>query len=89
MPEVIILRPRNRVYEFDLKKGEQTSSWIGWDKKTTTHLHFFEVDNDKYEVLYKNGDRVRVWEGEHMPKTPDDEFKIIAIEDTIVLIVVD
>ena len=89
LPEVIILTPRKRAYEFQLKKGEQTSSWIAWDEKTTTHLHFFEVDNDKYEVHYKNGDSVRVWAGEHVPKTPDDQFKIVAIEDTTVLIVVD
>ena len=89
LPEVIILTPRKRAYEFHLQKGEQTGSWIAWDENTTTHLHFYEVNNDKYEVHYKNGDRVRVWAGEHMPKTPDDQFKIIGIEDTTVLIVVD
>ncbi|MGC1455707.1 MAG: hypothetical protein WA946_11025 [Nitrospirota bacterium] len=89
LPEVMILTPRNRVYEFQLKKGEQTISWIAWDKKKTTHFHFFEVDNDKYEIHYKNGDSVRVWEGENMPKIPADQFKIVAIEDTIVLIMVD
>jgi hypothetical protein len=89
LPEVIILKPRNQAYEFRLKKGEQTSSWIAWDEKTTTHLHFIKVNNDKYEVRYKNGDRVKVWEGEEMPKKPDDKFKIVAIEDTTVLILVD
>ncbi len=89
LPEVIILKLRKSPYEFQLNKGEQTSSWIAWDEKTTTHLHFFEVDNEKYEVLYKNGDRVKVWAGEHMPNKPEDQFKIIAIEDTIVLIMVD
>jgi tetratricopeptide (TPR) repeat protein len=89
LPEVITLTPRKRAYEFALKKGEQTGSWIAWNEKTTTHLHFFQVNNDKYEVHYKNGDRVRVWAGEQMPKIPDDQFKIVAIEDTTVLIAVD
>ena len=89
LPEVITLTPRKQAYEFALKKGEQTCSWIAWNEKTTTHLHFFQVNNDKYEVHYKNGDRVRVWAGEQMPKIPEDQFKIVAIEDTTVLIVVD
>jgi hypothetical protein len=89
LPEVIILMPRKKIYEFQLKKGEQTSSWIAWDKKTATHLYFYEVDNDKYEVHYKNGDIVKVWAGENVPKKPDDMFKIVAIEDTTVLIKVD
>jgi ABC-type Fe3+-citrate transport system substrate-binding protein len=89
LPEVMILKPRKCVYEFQLKKGEQTSSWIAWDEKTTTAIHFYQVDNDKYEVQYKNGDSVRVWAGERVPKKPDDLFKIVAIEDTIVLIMVD
>ena len=89
LPEVITLTPRSQAYEFELKKGEQTSSWLGWDKNTTTWIHFFKVNNDKYEVHYKNGDSVMVWAGENMPKIPDDLFKIVAIEDTIVLIVVD
>jgi hypothetical protein len=89
LPEVIILTPRNLAYEFELKKGEQTSSWLGWDEKKTTHFHFIKVNNEKYEVHYKNGDRVKVWAGEQMPKKPDDQFKIVAIEDTTVLIVVD
>lgn len=89
LPEVITLTPRKQAYEFALKKGEQTRSWIAWSGVTTTHLHFFQVNNDKYEVHYKNGDRVRVWAGEQMPKLPDDQFKIVAIEDTTVLIVVD
>ncbi len=89
LPEVIVLKPRKCPYEFQLNKGEQTSSWIAWDEKTTTHLHFFEVNNDKYEVRYKNGDRVKVWAGEHMPQRPEDQFKITAIEDTMVLIMVD
>jgi len=89
LPEVIILTQRQRAYEFQLKKGEQTSSWIAWDEKTTTQLHFYEVNNNKYEVHYKNGDIVKVWAGEQMPKKPEDQFKIVAIEDTIVLIMVD
>jgi hypothetical protein len=89
LPEVIILTPRKRAYEFQLKKGEQTSSWIALDEKTTTQLHFFEVNNNKYEVHYKNGDIVKVWAGEQVPKKPDDRFKIVAIEDTTVLIMVD
>jgi hypothetical protein len=89
LPEVIILTPRKSVYEFQLKKGEQTSSWIAWDEKATTQLHFYQVDNDKYEVHYKNGDSVRVWAGERVRKKPDDQFKIVAVEDTIVLIMVD
>jgi hypothetical protein len=89
LPEVITLTPRKQAYEFQLKKGEQTSSWIAWDKKTTTHLHFYEVDNDKYEVHYKNGDIVKIWAGETLPKKQDDMFKIVAIEDTTVLIVID
>ncbi len=89
LPEVIILMPRKSVYEFQLKKGEQTSSWIAWDEKTTAQLHFYQVDNDKYEVHYKNGDSVRVWAGERVRKKPDDQFKIVAVEDTTVLIMVD
>jgi len=89
LPEVIILTPRNQAYEFTLKKGEQTGSWISWDEKTTNHLYFFEVINNEYEVHYKNGDSVRVWAGERMPTRPDDQFKIVGVEDTIVLIVVD
>jgi hypothetical protein len=89
LPEVIILKPRKRACEFHLQKGEQTSSWIAWDEKPTTQLHFYEVNNNKYEVHYKNGDIVKVWAGEQTPKKPDDQFKIVAIEDTIVLIMVD
>ncbi|MCK9419668.1 MAG: hypothetical protein M0R70_09845 [Nitrospirae bacterium] len=89
LPEVIILAPRKRAYEFKLAKGEQTSSWIAWDDKITSHIHFYEVDNDKFEIHYKNGDLVRVWAGEKVPKKPYDQFKIVAIDDTMVLIVVD
>jgi hypothetical protein len=89
LPEVIILTPRKRAYEFELKKGEQTSSWIAWEEKATTHLHFYEVNNDKYEVHYKNGEIIRAWAGEHVPQKPEDQFKIVAIEDTTVLIEVD
>jgi hypothetical protein len=88
LPEVLILKPRKSAYEFQLKKGEQTVWWIAWDEKATAEFHMFHV-NDKYEVHYKNGDSVRVWAGEHMPKKPDDQFKIVATEDTIVLIMVD
>jgi hypothetical protein len=88
LPDVMILKPRKSAYEFQLKKGEQTSWWIAWDEKTTAQLHIYHV-NDKYEVHYKNGDSVRVWAGEQVPKKPDDQFKIVATEDTIVLIMVD
>ena len=89
LPEVIILKPRNMVYEFELKKGEQTSSWIEGEIGTTTHLHFFHTTNYAFEVRYKNGYTVRVWDGEKVPKKPDGPFKIVATDATIVLIMVD
>lgn len=89
LPDVIILKPRRSPYEFLLKKGEQTGSWIACDEKTTTHMHIYEVENNKFEIRYKNGDTVNVWEGERVPKKPRDWFKIVATEDTTVLIQVD
>jgi hypothetical protein len=89
LPEVIILKPRNMVYEFELKKGEQTSSWIEGEIGTTTHVHFFHTTNYAFEVRYKNGYTVRVWDGEKTPKKPEGPFKIVATDDTIVLIMVD
>jgi hypothetical protein len=89
LPEVIILKPRKMVYEFPLKKGEQTSSWLEGEFGTTTHLHFFETTNYAFEVHYKNGRVVRVWDGEKVPREPNGPFKIIATDDTTVLIMVD
>lgn len=88
LPEVIILTPRKNAYEFQLKKDEQASSWVSWDEKTTTHLHFYEVTNDKYEVHYKTETGSKYGRANTCQKKPDDQFKIVAIEDTLVLIVV-
>jgi hypothetical protein len=89
LPELIILKPRKVIYEFELKKGEQTSSWLDGEMETTTHVHFFETTNYAFEVRYKNGKTIRVWDGERVPKKPDGPFKIVATDDTIVLIRVD
>jgi len=88
LPEIITLKPRAKVYEFDLKKGEQTSSWIR-GAQTAKHLYFFGTSDYAYEVHYKNGDMIRVWAGETVPKIPNGLFKIVATGDTTVLIMVD
>jgi hypothetical protein len=87
LPEVIILKPRNKVYEFKLKKGEQTASWLEGEDGTTSHIQFEGTDY-KFEVHYKNGRVVRIWAGEKTPKKPNGPFKIIATDETIVLILV-
>ncbi len=89
LPEVKILKPGNFVYEFVLKKGEQTSSWMEGESETTTHVYIFETTNYAFEVRFKNGNIVRVWDGERVPKKPDGPFKIFATDDTIVLIRLD
>jgi hypothetical protein len=89
LPEVKILKPGNFVYEFVLKKGEQTGSWMEGERETTTHIYFFETTNYEFEVRFKNGNIVKVWDGERVPKKPDGPFKIVATDDTIVLIRLD
>jgi hypothetical protein len=89
LPETITLRPRAKAYEFTLIKGEQTSTWIQGESGTTTHIHFYETTNYAFEVRYKNGDVIKVWAGENVPKKPNGPFKIIATDDTTVLIIVD
>lgn len=88
LPEMVTLKPRFRVYEFILKKGEQTSSWIQGDE-TATFIHVFETTNYAFEVRYKNGEVVKVWAGETVPKIPNGPFKIVATDDTEILIIVD
>jgi len=89
VPEMITLSPRFRVYEFTLKKGEQTNSWIQGEVETTAFIHVFETTNDAFEVRYKNGEVIKVWAGETVPKIPNGPFKIVATDDTTVLIIVD
>lgn len=85
LPEVIELKPRTDVYEFELDKGEQTSSWMWGERGVITSLHFFH-SNNKYEIRFKKGDVVKIWAGEEMPKEIYDQFKIIATDNTVVMI---
>lgn len=67
---------------FPLKKGQTTEHYIRIGKETSYKV-YSGVNEDQYELIFRNDNRVKIWAGEKFPANIQD-FKIYAKEDVIV-----
>lgn len=78
LPERILYTERKENYPFELKAGEQTDHWVVM--KEGVSFQFYSEKGSMYKIRYKNGNEIR--KGEPHPTGENNEFKIIAINDS-------
>ena len=74
-------------YTFTLKAGETTDHWIMFPYGRTNHYSLSSAD-EKYQILYSEGDQYNCWETEKLPHKTRAKFKIKAITDQKIKLVV-
>ena len=74
------------IYPFKLAKGEWTH-WIRCNNPVQREFEF-RSDNQKYEVLLRNGKKYRAWAGDRLPKIIDSDIRIKASEDTVIFLTI-
>ena len=74
------------IYPFKLAKGEWTP-WIRCNKPVEREYEF-RSNNQKYEVLLRNGKKYRAWAGDRLPKIIDSDIRIKAAEDTVIFLTI-
>ncbi|MBI1912127.1 MAG: hypothetical protein HYS21_09005 [Deltaproteobacteria bacterium] len=67
-------------YLFSLKKGEQSDHWVMFPEGMMTNFTIGSSD-DKFELLYDDGQVVPVWTPEPFPQKIRTKFKIVAVTD--------
>lgn len=74
------------IYPFKLAKGDWTH-WIRCDHSVEREYEF-RSDNQKYEVLLRNGKKYRAWAGDRLPETINSDIRIKASEDTVIFLTI-
>ena len=85
-PEVFILKAREELYRFDLKKSERTPFRFHGEQGVRTAQEFSST-NGKYEIHFANGAIVKIWAGEKCSQEENNEdFYLVAVEDVKIFI---
>ncbi len=85
------LEPDYKIYDtgvhpFKLSKGDLTS-WIR-SKGDGEKDYEFRSNNQKYEILLRNGKVYRAWAGDALPRLIDYDIKIKAADETIIFLTI-
>jgi tetratricopeptide (TPR) repeat protein len=70
-------------YTFTLKAGEQTDHWIAFP--VGTYNFGIKSEDDKFKLLYDDGEEVPAWTPGSWPNKKNSKFKVIAVDDQPVI----
>ncbi|MBI1912126.1 MAG: hypothetical protein HYS21_09000 [Deltaproteobacteria bacterium] len=67
-------------YTFSLRSGEMTSKWLMFPEGMMTNFKIGSSD-DKFQLIYDDGQIVPAWTPEPFPQKSRTKFKIVAVTD--------